>query len=318
MKLPTGKGFYTWQIPRCGAPQEIAAQARAAGLNHVFIKIANGTASYGIINGVDLAKQLADELKALLIEPYGWQYVYNYSPVVEAQKAIQRIDETGVIGFAIDAESECNNKPDQARSYSATLRQGMGNDYAIGLASYRFPSLHLELPWAIFREFCNFDMPQVYWVGAHDPGAQLRQSYNEFAAMGRKLPYIGTGFAYRYEKEPYYMPTLAEINEFMTMAGDLDVAFNFWEWYDATHILPPEIWQAISDWNFSPPAPPQYYCVRTTANSLYVRSSPNGLIKGYVPLGTRFQVIGEVIKNNYKWLQVGDASYIGASWTEVI
>jgi lysozyme len=63
---------------------------------------------------------------------------------------------------------------------------------------------------------------------------------------------------------------------------------------------------------------PEYYCVRTTANSLYVRSSPNGLIKGYVPLGTRFQVIGEVIKNNYKWLQVGDASYIGASWTEVI
>jgi hypothetical protein len=248
MKLPTGKGYYIWQIPRIGTPQEIAIKAKDIGLSHVFVKIANGFADYGIENGEDLAKQLCDELKKVGVEPWGWQYVYNNYPEREASKAVERIRETGVVGFDIDAESEAKNRPNQAKLYCEVLRNGVGDGFPVGLGSYRFPTLHPELPWAVFRAYCNFDMPQVYWVQAHNPAAQLTRSIAEFAAMPKKLPYVGTGSAYRQEYPPYWIPSTSEIIEFMATAKLQGIAFNFWEWYDAEFILPQGIWDAIAEW----------------------------------------------------------------------
>jgi len=318
MKLPTDKGYFVWQIPRIGSPVEIATQARAIGLSHVFIKIADGTADYGIVNGHDQAKELVDELKKLLIDAWGWQYVYNFSPILEANKAIQRIRETGVIGFVINAEGECKNKPAEAHLYCQTLREVMGAYFPIGLSSYRFPSVHPEIPWDIFRQYCDFDMPQVYWKDAHNPGAQLIRSLAEFKGMTRNLPYIATGSAYKSENTPW-MPSLNEILEFMTTAKGLGLAFNFWEWYDARVILPREIWDAIAAWEIVPPEPPQLPDkIRTTAGSLNLRATPMGTILGHVPKGTLFWVINQANDNNGdKWWKVGEA-YLASWWTEAI
>ena len=88
---------------------------------------------------------------------------------------------------------------------------------------------------------------------------------------------------------------------------------------DMNYFAKSEAYLPIVFGNGEVPPPPQYYNVRTTAGSLYVRNAPRGIIKGYVPYGTRFQVIGEAHDNTgYRWLRVGDNSYVGASWTEVI
>ena len=321
MKLPTGKGFYIWQIPRLGSIAQIVELALEAKLGHVFIKIANGTADYGIVNGVDLAGNLANALLAAGIEPWGWQYVYNNYPTIEANKAVDRITETGVVGFDIDAEGECKNRPSEARTYCETLRAGLDDSFPVGLGSYRFPSLHPEIPWDIFRQYCDFDMPQVYWVLAHNPGNQLVNSYNEFKAMPKKLPYIATGSVYRQERYPYWTPTLGEVQEFMSVADGLGIAFNFWEWYDARNVLPIEIWDAIAEWQNvlppPPPPPPLPKMVRTTAGQLNVRLTPMGTKIGYVPKGTLLGVNGEAYYNGVKWHKIG-AAFVSSEWCEEI
>jgi hypothetical protein len=315
--IPTGKGYFIWIITRCGSPTDIALLAKASGISHVFIKIADGIADFGIVSGHDLAKELADALKVQGIEPWGWQYVYLANPKMEADKAIERIHETGVVGFAIDAEAQAKGKPAEARVYCDALRLGMP-DLTIGLSSYRFPSLHPELPWVEFRRICQFDMPQVYWCKAHNPGYQLRKSVNEFAGFTKKLPYVGTGAAYR---EWGWQPTLSEINEFMATATELNIPFNFWEWYDARFVLPREIWDAIAAWNYEPtpppPPPPLPDKVRVTAVSLNVRAKPMGLILGQVKKGWLLGVDGEQMYNGVRWYRIG-TGYVSSEWVEAI
>jgi len=316
MLIPTGKGMFIWQIPRCGDPIGIALLAKSIGLSHVFIKIADGVADFGIINGHDLAKQLSDALKIQGIEPWGWQYVYLASPANEAAKGIERVNETGVIGFVMDAETQAKDKPAAAHTYCDKLRIGIPN-MSVGLSSFRFPSLHPELPWAEFRRICDFDMPQVYWCQAHNPGFQLQKSYNEFAAMAKKLPYVATGAAYR---EFGWQPTLSEVTEFMTVANDLKIPFNFWEWYDAYYVLPDIIWDTIAEWKTMPPEdpPPLPSKVRVTANVLNVRLTPGGTLVGYVPFGTIFGVTGQANDNTgKKWWKVGSC-YVASWYTELV
>ena len=320
MALPLGKGYYVWQIPRCGSIELIVSQAKAAKINHVFIKIADGISGYNIVNGVDLAKQLVDALKAEGIEAWGWGYAYLNYPDVEATVAVTRIAETGVVGFAIDAEKEAKWRRVQAATYCAKLRAGVGQSLPIGLSSYRFPSLHPELPWDEFRAICNFDMPQVYWMNAHNPGAQLRRSVTEYFNMTPKLPYVPTGAAYR---EFGWQPTKAEVVEFMAVAKELDLPFNFWEWYDARYILPNEIWDAIAAWNVVPPPPPPPVTkVRVNIDAtmyLKIRSSPwdwldNRNVIGRTYRGLEWEVEGTVKDAKGRtWYKVGKACYL-AGW----
>ncbi len=105
-----GKGFYIWQIKRCegGSAAAIANAAVQAGLSHVLIKIADGTNSYNIdsTSGADLVPAVKQALKARNIQVWGWHYVYGYDPTGEANIAIQRIQQLGLDGYAIDAEAQ--------------------------------------------------------------------------------------------------------------------------------------------------------------------------------------------------------------------
>ncbi len=311
--IPTGKGFFIWQIPRCGNPQEIADLAALCGYKHVMIKIADGRDDFGIINGVDQAAQLAEALIANGIEAWGWQYAYLYDPIAEAAKACERVSKTGVCGFVIDAESQCKSKPSQAHDYCSALRSGLKVGFPVGLSSYRFPSLHPELPWGEFRKVSDFDMPQVYWCLAHNPGDQLRRCMVEFAGFERKLPMVATGAAYR---EFGWQPTLAEVNEFMTVAGELGIGFNFWEWYDARYILPDEIWEAISAWQMEePPIPVDQ--VMVNVDYLNIRNAPVVSVQtllGQTTKGKVWEVTGRVWDGMGRmWVQSGPSAHL-AGW----
>lgn len=313
--IPIGRGMYIWQIRRCGNVVDIAKIAFESGLKHVLIKIADGINPYNIYEDIDWAKKLADELKAREIESWGWQYSYGIYPVLEAQIASRRIDETGVIGFIIDAESEYKDHPDHAISYCTQLRK-LKPSFPIGLCSYRFPSIHYEFPWNEFRKYCDFDMPQVYWVGSHNPYEQLIQSYNEFNHFDKIIPFIPTGWAYKYERPPYYQPTIEEIYRFKQCVNDLGLfGYNFWEWYDARFIMP-EIWDAINgNEGPEPPSPPDK--VKVNVLSLNIRSSP--IVDSSTQIGTTtYGKVWEVEAstmdcNGRVWYRVGKSAYI-AGW----
>ena len=105
----TGKGMMIWKIPSCegGNASAIASTAAAAGFSHVLIKIANDTRPYNVdASGKDLVAPVVDALRAKGIQVWGWHYVYGNDPTGEANKAVQRVQETAVAGHVIDAEAE--------------------------------------------------------------------------------------------------------------------------------------------------------------------------------------------------------------------
>ncbi|NPA26003.1 MAG: nuclear transport factor 2 family protein [Chloroflexi bacterium] len=252
-----GKGFFIWKVSRCegGNPERIADVAAQAKLTHVIIKVADGTGVYNYDWGTrrDLVAPVRDALRRRGIRVWGWQYIYGRDPKAEANIAIRRVRDLNLDGFVIDAETEYKDKHAAAVEYMTTLRQGLPN-VPLALSSYRFPSYHPRFPWREFLERVDLNMPQVYWVQAHNPGAQLRRSLAEFKSLSPWRPYLPTGSAY-----PAFgwQPTAEEIYEFLHTAQTLGLpGANFWEWYPARTQLPPSIWRTIADYDWGSPSPP--------------------------------------------------------------
>ena len=263
-----GKGFYTWKIPNCegGNPANFAAAAKAAGLTHVLLKIADGVTTYNGTWGatVDWVTPVVQALRGQGIQVWGWQYVYGNDPIGEANLAIRRCQQFQVDGFAIDAEKEYkeDGKAEAARRYMAQLRAGLPNT-PLALSSYRFPSLHPQLPWKPFLDKCDINMPQVYWMQSHNAGAQLQRCQKEFAAIIPNRPLIPTGAAFR---EGGWQPTVGEVNEFLSTAVSMNLsAANFWVWDDARMGILPGIWEAIAQFNYGGTPQTQDICQRLVA-----------------------------------------------------
>ena len=248
-----GKGMFIWKIPRCeeGDSARIAQVARSAGLTHVLVKIADGPIAYHGDWGstTDMVTPLIDALRAASIQVWGWHYLYGDNPVGEARIAIQRINQLKVDAYVIDAEGQYSEagKREAARRFMADLRVAVPN-LPVALSSFRYPSLHPQLPWKEFLEKCDYNMPQVYWMKAHNPGAQLQRSMREFQAMTPFRTIIPTGAAFR---EHGWKPTDTEVLEFLKKAKELNLpAVNFWEWSEARSGSMPNVWETIRDFSW--------------------------------------------------------------------
>jgi len=268
-----GKGFFIWQIPTCegGDVNKIATEAKAAGLSHILIKIANGiyTYNYDWDKKVDLVPPLANALRAVGIQVWGWHYVYGDSPTGEADIAIKRITELNLDGYVIDAEAQYKDpgKAAAAKTFMTRLRDGIGNNVPVALSSYRYPSYH-PIPWNEFLEKCDYNMPQVYWIDAHNPGEQLARSIKEFNSLKYIRPMIPVGAAFT---EWGWKPTSEEVNEFLSAAQSFNLtAANFWAWHNCRDILTPkhEIWNTIADYDWDGGSPPPLDITQRYINTL--------------------------------------------------
>ncbi len=252
-----GKGYYIWQIPHCegGNVEAIAAAARRAGLGYVLIKVANRTYAYNYDwrRRIDYVPPLVKALRAQGIGVWGWQYVYGDDPAGEANIAIRRIRELGLDGFVVNAEAEYKHpgKAKAATTYMKRMRSALPN-LPIGLSSYRYPSYHPQLPWKEFLAYCDYNMPQVYWMQNHNPGAQLKRSVREFEGMAPFRPIIPTGATF---SERGWTPTPEEVLEFLQTAQSLNLSsVNFWSWDSARPALP-DLWTVVANfpWEGAPP-----------------------------------------------------------------
>jgi hypothetical protein len=259
-----GKGFFTWKIPNCeqGDAKVIASQAKMAGLTHLILKIADGTMFY---NGTwgdpkDYTTPVVNELRAHEIKVWGWHYVYGDNPIGEANVAITRIRQYNLDGYVIDAEREyeTSKKKSAAKKFMAQLRSSFP-DLTIALSSYRYPSLHPQIPWTEFLEQCTLSMPQVYWMKAHNPGDQLNRCVNEYQAKIPSRPIVPTGAAFR---EFGWKPTDSEVLEFCKKAKELNLSgVNFWEWSDARSGNIPGVWDTIQQYKWREKDEPKDICV---------------------------------------------------------
>ncbi|MBW8012669.1 MAG: nuclear transport factor 2 family protein [Chloroflexi bacterium] len=252
-----GKGFYIWRIENCdgGDPLAIASAARNADLSHVLIKVANATRTYNFDEerGIDLVPPVASALRAEGIQVWGWQYIYGEDPLGEARKALQRVQELELDGFVVNAENEFkeSGKDVSARTYMRELRNSL-QDIPIGLSTYRFPAIHPQFPYSDFLRFCDINLPQVYWMGATNPEAQLIKSMRQYQNIDPVRPMIPTGFAF---SEYGYEPNLGEPSRFLDTAKELNMsAANFWSWDNCRQRIP-DIWDEIRDYPWPSLAP---------------------------------------------------------------
>lgn len=276
-----GKGFFIWKIPNCeeGQTQLIASLAKQSQLTHVLIKIADTNYSYNVVNGNDLVPGLAAALRARHIEVWGWHYVRGYNPIGEAEKAIERVRELDLDGYVIDAEGEYKEpgKADAAKRFMGRLRFGLP-DTRVALCSYRYPSYHPQLPWREFLEKCDLNMPQVYWMFAHNAGEQLGRCVREFQSLTPFRPIHPVGSAYQ---QSGWQSSSSEVLDFLDTAKSLNLnSASFYSW-DSCRASLPEVWDTVAgyDWEGQPP--------EQDVTALYIAALnshlPDSVVNLYVP-----------------------------------
>jgi len=241
----TGKGIWIWKVFNCenGDPDAIVARATAARFTHVLIKICDGDDDYNVVQGRDYAAELIPKLRNAGIAAWGWNYVWGDPPPrdagkpryweLEARGNVKRINQLrplGLQGFVIDAEKEYETIPDRlnkAAGYMKILRDNLP-DVPLALASWKYPAVHGGFAWAPFRARIDLDLPQVYWIGAHNPAAQLEKSVQQFSAKPPPLPYVAAGSAFF---EHNWRPTPQDITDFLAKCVALGLpAANLWTW----------------------------------------------------------------------------------------
>jgi hypothetical protein len=163
-------------------------------------------------------------------------------------------------GWIIDVEKEFKvaDAASRARRFMSTFR-GLAPDVLLAFCSYRYPSLHREVPYHEFLPGCDFVMPQVYWVKADNPAAQLARTIDEYNALYVKigidpLPMIPIGSAY---KEWGWQATPGQVTEFMDAAKNTEKLDGVSFWRHA-HAISLGLDQAIInfEWPVKPVEPP--------------------------------------------------------------
>jgi ketosteroid isomerase-like protein len=186
----------------------------------------------------------------------GWHYVYGYDPVGEASIAVSQMKKYSLDGYVIDAEVEYKlaGRAAVADTFMSKLRAGLPST-PVALCSFRWPTYHPQFPWTNFLNKCDYNMPQVYWMGATDAGAQLARSLKEFKNITPFRPLVPTGPAF---SESGWYPTVSEVLQFLDTAKSLGMtAANFFSWDDCRRSLP-TLWTAISNysWPWTKPVDP--------------------------------------------------------------
>lgn len=256
-----GKGIYIWNIDKIenGNIEEIVGKAKVANFNHVLIKIANGTVGWNWVDGVDKAAELSTRLKEEGIQPWGWHYLYGNDPKGEASTAKRRVENTGVVGYVIDAEGEYKGKNTSA----VTFMNNLDISVPIALGTYRYPSMHPELPWKeIMNNGRGIDlmMPQVYWMKAHNPAQQVRETLLDYEGhLNWTGPFALTGSAF---DEWEWTPTNEDLFEFINEVKAQGIkSINFWNWKEMkeTRENGSSFWKDVIrdfEWSFSEPSDP--------------------------------------------------------------
>jgi len=343
----TGTGFYIWKLADCLPVSRLIAALRRANATWVSIKVADGTYKYNQIRedgkwcGNDaFLLQVIAELREAGISVGGWHFIYplpTMNPGAQAGVAGERYQKLHLDHLLIDAEQVTSEgalwktSPDRVRSANTYMNQlrgaGVTLRQPVGLSSYRFPTLHREFPFNQFvnHESSNLIAPQMYWVGNHNPAAQLDRCIAEYDEVDSGIrPLIPIGAAYGAGS---WEPTVADFVEFMAAVNDYSLpGCGFWsmdwilnhdrmDWLDAIGggYVEPE-----------PPAPPVDPPVEIPAQvevtgldegeNLKMRREIFGDVIGFTWDGARFDVQGQGVDDMGRpWYQVGKSIWI-ASW----
>jgi hypothetical protein len=285
--FPNGKWVLAWKLDKCkGGDMDKFAEALAlANFDGVIGKIADGT--------VPMNEALAEKLvfysrpKGVRVFGYVYSYPWSNNGPANAEKAgaavMQLALSIGVEGLIIDAEGEWKRAGlgKQATAYIRGMRS-VSATLPIGFSSYRYPELHLELPWREFLDGVDFVAPQVYWMQAHDPATQMMTCLYQYSKL-TKLPMYPTGIAIA---EHGWQPTMNELEVFSAYVRAAELhGISWWAWDDHGIEEHPTFLTVIAadDWTPKPVDPPtitmeqRVYALETLVTHLVTWAEKQGM-----------------------------------------
>lgn len=227
-----GDGMWIWYIKKSsgGDPADIIAQARAGGIETVFIKSGDGDNYWE-----QFSPELIGGLKAGGLKVCAWQYVYGSKPSSEAEVSRQAVA-AGADCFVIDAEAEYEGRYAAASKYIQQLRGAVGDSYPIGLAAFPYVDYHPSFPYSVFLApgGAQFNLPQMYWRAI---GTTVDRAYAHTYVHNRpyKRPIMPLG-------QTYQSPGSDEITRFRQLATAYGASgISWWDWQET----PSRIWTAL-------------------------------------------------------------------------
>lgn len=308
----SGKGCYIWQLDDdlVVLPKFLATVAKEHNFSHLIIKVADGATSYNSAT----AKEVVDACHAVGVQVFGFQYVYGHQPLYEAIMAKKRIQELGLDGFVIDAESEYKIAGvAAAKQYLDELKKDCA--VPIALSSYRWPSYHPEFPWDAFMKRVDIAMPQVYWQEAHNPTAQLAKCVDEYRKRWPNVPIIPTGSAYH---ERGWQPTETELQAFVHAVKDQGLsAYNWWEWVNAIRY---GLWETIAGMDIDlPEEPPEVVTTATVKTAVINFRSDPVVNNSNLIMQLKRGIKGEILEvrdigSQQRWVKIAVVGWIAAEY----
>jgi len=271
-----GKAVCLWYLPDiyAGDPVRICDEAIAAGMNIIMPKFGNGQKAW-----VGLEPLIAEAHRRGL-EVWGWWYFFGYAS--EGRICGQTARRLGLDGVIEDVEghferSEVNKNllPAKAERMQDELRQEF--DGPIGLCSWWKPSVHGATPIRELLAACDFNMPQMYWmgrravVGSYSADSLVSECIDEYARLfnwpAEKTVAVMAAFGekvYNAAKKDWelWQTTVAQMDAANARAKSFGCAgASWWSWNyilgksGNVHRQPqPEYWNAISRYDWPGPA----------------------------------------------------------------
>lgn len=347
-------GMYVWKIAAVPPPPVLAQLCSDYGITDLCVKVAEGTQAY---NQVDAAGRwigndsyLKDwwmQLTSAGLRMHGWHFIYPnpvISPGAQAGRAGERWQKLPMQSYKIDAEHIVNayiNCPWETSAYRKASAitfmdqirgSGIPLTASVGLASYRFPTLHAPFP---FKQFVNHPgsdhiNPQVYWALANNPAEQLSRciaEYNVIHPISKDFPIepIGIMAGESYSGK-YWEPTTSHIREFSEAASDLGAACPILWYYSLDYVWAKQRldWLEAAGFMQTPPPPPPpppvpepgsnvftMQVLETTTPYLNVRGGPGASYPdvGDLKPGEVFRATD--IEGTDAWVRIVDGPYIG-------
>ena len=230
-----GQGMWIWYISKSdgGSVTSIAEQAKADGVSTVLVKSSDGPENYWS----QFSPELVQQLHAAGLKVCAWQFVYGSEPLGEAGLGAKAA-EAGADCLVIDAESSYEGRYGAAQRYIDALREKVGPEYPIGLASFPYVDYHESLPYSVFLGpgGAQFNLPQMYWK---DIGVSVEEvfvhTYEQNLIYGRPIEPLG---------QTYSKPSNSELVAFRTLAGAYGSSgYSFWDWQETTA----KGWEALTE-----------------------------------------------------------------------
>jgi hypothetical protein len=175
-----GPALWIARPPAAVAPQQLVAEASAAGARTVFVKAAEGSTPEP-----GFTPALLETFKAAGIRLCAWTFVYGLSPDGEAAAAIDAVH-AGAPCLVVDAEGQYDSRYASAQRFVHDLRAALGARFPIALAGQAEVLAHPKFPYSVFLAPGAFDvdMPQLYW---RELGLSVTGAFT--AAIGQNLWY---------------------------------------------------------------------------------------------------------------------------------